>query len=245
MMMMLVVMVRSLRVLLTRADDATPAPLLQCLRALLNPSASSRPPISAFLSSEYFSDIQSRTVRYLDKLLEKDVGARLHFLKRLPQVLPMFDELTLLRNILPPLLLQMKDAKLAAFVLPSLLAAAERLRDNPALGDTLLPAILTMFARRDQPQIAFVLLKHMEFLVDIVSADVRRDTLLPLLSWSLQSRHAQLKTRTLLSLPTLLKPNNRFQSRDVCGRILPRVLDLCSEAGPIGKGHRALRRGSC
>jgi hypothetical protein len=224
---------RSLKQLLTDEDDEMPPALRQCLSGLLSLSASERPDIAAFLSCDYFKDIQSRTVRYLDKLLEKDVSSRIEFFKRLPQALQLFDEATLVRHILPPMLLQMKDEKLAVFVLPSLLCSAERLADHPALSTRVLPAVLKMLSRRDSPQIAFILLKHLGFIASIVSSDLRRDTVLPLLTWSLQSNHPRLTIRTLQCLPLLIS-SNLFQHRDVRSKLLPRILYLCSEAGPLG-----------
>ena len=166
--------------MLNREDESTfPGPFLQTLRFLLQANVASRPDISAFLGSEYFRDMQSRTIRYLEKILEKDVHSRVQFLKKLPQVLSIFDCDTLLRHVLPPLTLQLKDEKLCIFALPAILELAVKVDSQKAhdaeVSTSIMPVILPLISRRDAPQIPFVFLKHLDFLLKRTSNDERRD----------------------------------------------------------------------
>jgi len=203
-----------------------PDSLKKPLQNLLQVEGSARTGIRTFCDSDYFSDVVVKCLRYLEKLLEKEVSSRIQFLKKLPQVLDMFDQKTLVQKVLGPLILQMQDKNMTMYTLPPIMQIADRV-EKQVLQQQIWPSLKGYLAMDDPPQLLFLHLKHIKTLLVKLSKDDIRDHVIPLLCRGLEKPNVSIQGEALRQL-TEAAEENLLEFRDLRNKALPKICHIAT-----------------
>jgi len=203
-----------------------PDSLKKPLQNLLQVEGSARTGIRTFCDSDYFSDVVVKCLRYLEKLLEKEVASRIQFLKKLPQVLDMFDQKTLIQKVLGPLVLQMQDKNMTMYTLPPIMQIADRV-EKQVLQQQIWPSLKAYLVMDDPPQLLFLHLKHIKTLLVKLSQNDIRDHVIPLLCRGLEKPNVSIQGEALRQL-TEAAEENLLEFRDLRNKALPKICHIAT-----------------
>lgn len=159
---------------------------------------------SAFQRSEYFNNILTQTLKFLerDNFAGKSRDERVQFLKGLLKILGQFSDRLLRRKVLPALLELMNDRTLLPFILPNVFLISKNL-SSIEFTNTVLPKLKPLFGIQDPPQNQMILLEQIELFVSKTAPPVFREQVTPLLYPALESEQSYVQEKALQIVPRL------------------------------------------
>ncbi|UZJ56775.1 hypothetical protein CBS101457_006095 [Exobasidium rhododendri] len=177
---------------------------LNVLSSLLTRFPASRLTASAFQRSDYFNNILTQTLKYMerDTFAGKSKEEKVQFLKGLLQILSQFSDRLLRRKVLPALLELMNDRALLPFILPNVFVISKNL-SSIEFTSNVLPKLKPLFSVQDPPQNQLILLEQIELFVSKTSPPVFREQVTPLLYSALEAEQVFVQERALQTVPRL------------------------------------------
>ncbi|KAG8903440.1 hypothetical protein FRB99_003262, partial [Tulasnella sp. 403] len=172
-------------------------------------------------SHSYFSSLAISTLNFLDRsnFASKTREEKVAFMKGLTSVLDRFSEGMKRRKILPSLLEEMKDPLLLSSILPNVFNISSNL-DPTQFQTMVLPSLKPLFSIKDPPVVMMALLENLETLQAKTTKQSFRTEVLPLVYNALESEHAAIQERALLTVPNLCETIDYSEVQSV---LFPRV----------------------
>ena len=157
-----------------------PESLVNTLNNMLIPDEMKRIDVDAVLKSTYLNDILVRVIRYLDKLLDKDVNSRNKFFKKLPEVISKFPSDIMVSKVIPPLILQMKDPNFVMSVLPSIFKITQHI--TPLIFQQYIqPTLSTYWISAKPPNVFFTICLNIDKIASRVTKKDLKEQIVPIL----------------------------------------------------------------
>ncbi|KAL0947336.1 hypothetical protein HGRIS_013455 [Hohenbuehelia grisea] len=191
------------------------------LRTMITRHATNRPSPTTLPSHPFFSSLAISTLNFLDRsnFTAKTREEKISFMKGLGSVLEKFSEGLQTRKILPSLLEEMKDTHLLPYILPNVFKISTALSPTQ-FASMVLPSLKPLFAIKEPPQNMLTLLDNLKMLQSKTDKTTFREQVLPLVYNALESEHANVQERALLTVPDLCDSIDYAEVQSV---LFPRV----------------------
>eukprot|EP01083_Nonionella_stella_P082386 227402_1 len=206
--------------------EGIPPTLVDALKNALKSDEKVRCAVSDIVNCAYLNDMIVRVIRYLEKILEKEEDGKIKFLKKLPEVISMFDKQTLIHKVIPPLIIQIADERMVNYVVPSLLAIT-RVLSASEYSSLIEPTLCRFFVSKDLPQVFYSLCDNILLLCSKSSVESRRDKLIPMVLLAVGVRNVAIQTNVLKSIPSLVD-KSYIEWRDLKNKLLPKLKQICN-----------------
>lgn len=180
-----------------------PESLRDTVKLMLHHNPELRPDAHQFVKIEYFTDIEVKTLNYLDKIFQWDNLQKSQFYKGLPQLLKQLPHRVILHRVLPALYKELINPPMIPFILPSILYTMET-SSVEEFREYILPNIKPVLILNDPPQISLILMQHLDLLLKLCSTEVIKTDVVPMLLRALQSEWEQLQELCLSALPNII-----------------------------------------
>ncbi|OEH75102.1 SCY kinase-related protein (incomplete catalytic triad) [Cyclospora cayetanensis] len=212
---------------------ATPATeLLQLLSRGLDPDPLQRPSIEAFLGSSFLLSTETKALRFLACLHEKEQQQQQQFLLGLLPLLQQRKQLQQSRVlrlfVLKPLLSALKFPAVLPALLPNILWAVKTLEDDAFFRSRVWPQLEPLLTAKEiQVEAVVILISEFENLVKPANEETRSKALLPFLLKCLDIRAPEIQQAALTAVQTSHGVFDYTAHRTL---FLPRVLSLIANA---------------
>lgn len=216
--------------------------LLGVLSSLLTRYPGSRPSAKAFQQSEYFNNLLTQTLKFMEResFAGKGKEERVSFLKGLLKILDQFSDRLLRRKVLPALLELMSDRTLLPFILPNVFVICKNL-SSIEFTSNVLPRLKPLFNVQDPPQNQLILLEQVELFVSKTSPPVFREQVTPLLYSALEAENIAVQERALQTVPRLCEVLEYSHVKEV---LFPKIAVRHKEENPA-REHAVLTLTCC
>ncbi|KAL8272108.1 hypothetical protein Esti_003951 [Eimeria stiedai] len=211
---------------------AAEAGLLQLLSRGLSVAPEDRPPIEAFLSNSCLLSTETRALRFLSSLHEKQQQQQQQFLVGL---LPLLQQQQLLQqprllrlHVLEPLLSSLKYATLLPALLPNVFFCLKKLNDVDYFREAAWPRMQPLLTAKEiQVEAVVCLVEEFRLLVENSTQQTKTNDLLPFLLKCLDIQASEIQRAALVAVRESL---NLFDYTTQRTLLLPRLLSLISNA---------------
>jgi SCY1-like protein 2 len=165
-----------------------------------------------------------KTIYYLEHLQEKQEGQKMQFFKGLTSIISKFDKVIMNKRLLPALVLNMQQASLTPFILPSLLTILKNCEVTSALyHQQIWPAVSRLITGKEIPaQSFYLILSEIDLLVKYTDLDPCKKVLMPLVFKGYDCAVGEIQTAIMVKTPDLIKELKDFTF--VRQQVLPRFL---------------------
>ncbi|KAK3104032.1 hypothetical protein FSP39_023820 [Pinctada imbricata] len=200
-----------------------PEGLQQYVKLLLNTEPSVRPDPDQLSKIEFFEDVGTMTLQYMDSLFQKDNLQKSQFFKGLPKIIPILPKRVNLQRILPALIKECVNADMIPFVLPNLLLMAEQSSDKEYTS-TILPHLIPLFRVKEPIQVLLIFMQNMNLLLKKTPQSDVRNHILPMIHQALEADNPQLQEMCLKVVPTFA---DLIEFTALKNSIVPRIKKIC------------------
>ncbi|XP_076652342.1 SCY1-like protein 2 [Halictus rubicundus] len=200
-----------------------PETIKDTVKLMLNHNPELRPDAHQFVKIDYFTDIEVKTLNYLDKIFQWDNLQKSQFYKGLPQLLKQLPHRVILHRVLPALYKELINPPMIPFILPSILYAMET-SSVEEFREYILPNMKPVLTLDDPPQISLVLMQHVDLLLQLCTTEVIKTDVVPMLLRALESEWEQLQELCLSALPNII---TMIEGPVIKNAILPRMKKIC------------------
>nr|XP_022321420.1 SCY1-like protein 2 [Crassostrea virginica] len=200
-----------------------PDSLQQYVKLLLNTEPTVRPDPGQLIKVDFFDDVGTVTLQFMDTLFQRDNLQKSEFFRGLPKILKNLPKRVNQQRILPPLVKESVNNDMVPFTLPSLLLMAEQ-ASEAEYRSTVFPALIPLFKIREPIQVSLIFMQNMNVLLKKTPVNEMTNHILPMINQSLEADNSQLQDMCLDIVPTFA---GMIDFSALKKSILPRIKKIC------------------
>jgi SCY1-like protein 2 len=206
--------------------DQVPYAMQATLEKMLAADPKTRLPLSSFVESEIFNDVATKSLVFLQHILDKDDQTKAIFFKGLTTIIGQFSPRIMEFKVIPQLLNELRNFVLAPFILPNVFTASTLLDsgNQKIFGQKILPQLAPLFAVREPYQIPLLLLQHLEFIYSRATPQQAKEVVLPMILAAFDHPTVDIQVAVLKMLPVIV---NLIEYDTLKNAILPKIQASC------------------
>lgn len=202
---------------------SVPEGLQQYVKLLLNTEPTVRPDPSQLMKVDFFDDVGTVTLQFMDTLFQRDNLQKSEFFRGLPKILKNLPKRVNQQRILPPLVKESVNHDMVPFTLPSLLYMADQATESE-YRSIIFPALVPLLKMREPIQISLIFMQNMSVMLKKTPVSDMTNHILPMIHQSLEANNSQLQDMCLDIVPTFA---GLIDFSALKKSILPRIKKIC------------------
>ncbi|XP_061180862.1 SCY1-like protein 2 [Saccostrea echinata] len=208
---------------------SVPDSLQQYVKLLLNTEPTVRPDPSQLMKVDFFDDVGTVTLQFMDTLFQRDNLQKSEFFRGLPKIMKNLPKRVNLQRILPPLVKESVNADMVPFTLPSLLLMADQATETE-YRTIIFPALIPLLKIKEPIQVSLIFMQNMKLLLKKTPKNEITNHILPMIHQSLEADNSQLQDMCLDIVPTFA---GLIEFSALKKSILPRIKKICLSTGTL------------
>ncbi|XP_062616324.1 SCY1-like protein 2 isoform X2 [Saccostrea cucullata] len=208
---------------------SVPDSLQQYVKLLLNTEPTVRPDPSQLMKVDFFDDVGTVTLQFMDTLFQRDNLQKSEFFRGLPKIMKNLPKRVNLQRILPPLVKESMNSDMVPFTLPSLLLMADQATDTE-YRSVIFPALIPLLRIKEPIQVSLIFMQNMKLLLKKTPKNEITSHILPMIHQSLEADNSQLQDMCLDIVPTFA---GLIEFSALKKSILPRIKKICLSTGTL------------